>query len=263
MLRRNETQRKNGTIPEGKIDYRQYKPQKWEIFFWSVQCLAVLGLFDFLFYRLWGLLLVWPFLCPFYVRWQKDRAVQKKKTELYHQFRELLSTMQFAVFAGYSLENAIRESYAELQLGLGEEAVIVQELRAMKSQLALSIPAEELFSDLGERSGLEDIQMFANVLQISKRTGGNMETVLKNTWQIMSGKIDTEREISSTLAARKYEQNLMNLIPLGIILYIQLSFPEFMNVLYGNLTGMLVMTGCLAIYVTAWQLGERLMRIEV
>lgn len=117
--------------------------------------------------------------------------------------------------------------------------------------------------DLAARSGLEDIRMFANVLTISKRTGGNMEAVLKNTWRILSGKIDTEREIASSIASRKYEQTIMNVIPLGIILYIQISFPEFMDVLYGNLLGVSVMTVCLGIYLAALGIGQRIMRIEV
>ena len=120
-----------------------------------------------------------------------------------------------------------------------------------------------MFMDLAGRSGVADIRMFANVLAISKRTGGNMEAVMKNTWRIISGKIDTEREIASSIAARKYEQTIMSVIPLAIILYIQVSFPEFMDVLYGNLFGALVMTVCLGIYLAAWAIGQRIMRIEV
>lgn len=90
-----------------------------------------------------------------------------------------------------------------------------------------------------------------------------METVMKNTWRILSGKIDTEREIASSIASRKYEQTIMNVIPLGIILYIQVSFPDFMNVLYGNLLGVTVMTVCLGIYVLSLGIGWKIMRIEV
>lgn len=171
--------------------------------------------------------------------------------------------MQFAVCAGYSLENAVKEAYCDLKQSYGEKDIMVRELKDMCNQLGLSIPVEQLFMDLAVRSTLEDIQMFANVLVISKRTGGNMEAVMKNTGRIIAGKIETEREIMSSVAARKYEQTIMSIIPLGIILYIQISFPDFMRVLYGNLFGVTVMTLCLGVYLTAWWLGQKITKIEV
>ena len=51
--------------------------------------------------------------------------------------------------------------------------------------------------------------------------------------------------------------------PYGIIAYMSLSFSDFMEELYGNVTGIGVMTLCLGIYVGAYYLGVRLLRIDV
>lgn len=55
----------------------------------------------------------------------------------------------------------------------------------------------------------------------------------------------------------------MSAIPYAIIGYMSLSFPEFMDSLYGNVLGRGVMTVCLGIYLAAYYLGVRLIRIEV
>ena len=39
------------------------------------------------------------------------------------------------------------------------------------------------------------------------------------------------------LAARKLEFDIMCVIPFGIILYMKLTFGEFIGILYGNITG--------------------------
>ena len=52
-------------------------------------------------------------------------------------------------------------------------------------------------------------------------------------------------------------------MPFGIILYMSLTSPGFLEVLYGNLFGVAVMTGCLAVYLFAWWLGNRIVDIEV
>ncbi len=262
-MRNTEKHKKAGAASELKTDYDRYRPETRELVRWCLESIGIFAGLDFLFYRSAAMAVLWfPFVW-FWIRWRRKQAAENRKKTLYYHFRDLTASMQFAVCAGYSLENAVREAYQDLRQTYGEKDVLVRELKFMWNQIALNIPVEQLFMDLAVRSGLEDIQMFANVLAIAKRTGGNMEAVMKNTWRILSGKIDTEREIASSIASRKYEQTIMNVIPLGIILYIQVSFPDFMEVLYGNLLGVTVMTVCLGIYLVSLGIGQKIMRIEV
>lgn len=72
-----------------------------------------------------------------------------------------------------------------------------------------------------------------------------------------------QREIETMIAAKRMEFKVMTVIPLGIIVYMKISFPEFMSVLYRSIAGSFVMTGCLFSYVGAWYLGEKILEIEV
>ena len=62
---------------------------------------------------------------------------------------------------------------------------------------------------------------------------------------------------------KKMEFQIMSVIPLGIIGYMRLSFPEFMAGLYGNLPGAAFMSICLGAYIAAWRLGCKIVEIEV
>lgn len=90
-----------------------------------------------------------------------------------------------------------------------------------------------------------------------------MIAIIQNTVVQISGKIDVKREIDTLLAAKKYEFKIMSVIPYAIIAYMQLSFPEFMSYLYGNVIGIGVMTICLGIYAGAYVLGAKIVDIEV
>ena len=70
-------------------------------------------------------------------------------------------------------------------------------------------------------------------------------------------------DILTMNASKRYEQKVMNMIPFGIILYMNFSSPEFLSTLYTTLLGRITMTGCLAVYILAIYLAERIMRIEV
>ena len=90
-----------------------------------------------------------------------------------------------------------------------------------------------------------------------------MIAIIQATVRQIGDKIDVKREIDTILAAKRYEFRVMSMIPYGIIGYMSLSFPEFMDSLYGNILGMGVMTVCLGIYLGAYYLGVRLIKIEV
>ena len=94
--------------------------------------------------------------------------------------------------------------------------------------------------------GATEIDMVANIGAIKD---GDFEYVKK--------------EIEATLAAKKSEQMIMSLMPAGIILYLQLASPGFLDILYGNPFGICAMTVCLAVYGAAYWMGKRIVEIEV
>ena len=56
---------------------------------------------------------------------------------------------------------------------------------------------------------------------------------------------------------------MMCIIPLGMVLYMRMAFPEFLTVLYGSIVGVVLMSVCLAVYGFAWRLGTKIIQIEV
>lgn len=90
-----------------------------------------------------------------------------------------------------------------------------------------------------------------------------MRTILHECISSIEGQMDVKKEIQTMLASRRLEQKIMSLIPLGIIFYMQISTPDFLSVLYGNLPGICIMTFCLGLYLFAYHWGERLVDIEI
>lgn len=70
-------------------------------------------------------------------------------------------------------------------------------------------------------------------------------------------------EIQTCLAAKKLEQNIMSLVPVLILAYIQLVSPGFLDGMYHNAAGVVIMSLCLGIYALAWYWGRKIVTIEV
>lgn len=167
----------------------------------------------------------------------------------------MIQTLSSALNTGYSVENAFYETQKELKIQYPEEARISRELLLITRKLRMHIPVEQVLEEFAERVPSEDVKSFVTVFVTAKKSGGDMIGIIRNTTSQIGDKIEVKREIDTLLAAKKYEFQIMSMVPYGIIAYMSLSFSDFMEELYGNVTGIGVMTLCLGIYVGAYYLG--------
>ena len=118
-------------------------------------------------------------------------------------------------------------------------------------------------SNAAEAGKTIKLQIGSRIVNVAKRSGGDSISILKNAIKHMRERAEIQQEIETMIAARKLEFRIMTWIPFGIIAYMRITFPEFMSVLYGNLFGKCFMSICLAVYFSAWKLGQGIVEIEV
>lgn len=194
--------------------------------------------------------------------WQGEQC-KKKEQEFRSQFGLSVQAMAAALAAGYSIENAVREAAKDTKAVLRKDSRIYQEFQRMIRQMELNQSIESIMWEFSQRIEQEDVHNFVIVFTAAKRTGGDSIAILRNAARDISEKIETEKEIQTILAAKQFEFKVMCIVPLGILLYMRMAFQGFMNVLYGNLFGVILMTVCLGIYAGAYYMGRKLVEIEV
>lgn len=217
----------------------------------------------FFFYRsLVAVIFLLPLLYPI-CRRQKRRAEQRRKKEMTEQFKEAMNSILTSLKAGYSPENAFRECYPEMIFLYGKRSVICRELLRIAKGLDNNMALEKLLEEMGERSRIPDVQEFAQIFAIAKRNGGNMAEILGRTIALLQERMEIEKEIDVMISARKMEQRIMDAVPFLIVFYVGASSEGFFDVLYHNPTGIAVMSGCLAVYLAAFVMAERIAQISL
>lgn len=197
-----------------------------------------------------------------YRRYRKKAVAEKSRWALMVEFKDAMDSMTAALAAGYSMENAVTEAYHDLMLLHGEETPMLQELKSIRQGLSLHRPLDELLLDFGRRSGVEDIETFAQIYATARRSGGNLVKVMKRTAENIGEKMEIQRDIQTMIAGKRMESTCMTVIPLFIILYLQICSPGFLDPLYQGLAGRLFMTGALVVYSAAVLWGRFIMKIE-
>lgn len=241
-------------------DYREYLWQGGELVPAIVQAVLLVGFLAYFFYRsIWAVLPL-SIIGVFYFRMLTQKKRDRCREELTFQFKECILSVAASLKAGYAVENAFMESRADMSLLYGQESFIYQELELIRRGLIINITLEEQLLDLADRSGSEEISQFAKVFSIAKRSGGNLPEVISFSSGLIGEKIDARQEMQTLLSGRQMEQNIMKLMPFGVLLYIGISYPGYFDVLYHNWQGAAIMTGCLALYLSACVLGERILK---
>lgn len=245
-------------------DYQSYDMSwKEKSFYILIAALAVYS-FGFLFYRNHFISI---FLCPLaflYPRIMKIKIIEKKKEELNIQFRDMLYSLSSSLTSGKSVELAFKELPEELSLLYPDNNTdIIKEVEYIVRKINMNETVEAALYDFSERSHIEDIRSFTDVFQICKRSGGNIVEVIKNTSNIINDKIEIKLEIAAMLAERRFEQKVLNLLPLLILLLLSITAGDYINPVFTTLIGRFMATIAIVLLLCAYLLSKKLMNIKI
>lgn len=193
----------------------------------------------------------------------RERKREEQKHRLTLQFKAMIEALVTSLNAGYSLEHAFEDAKKDLALLYDRQDFVFKELDVILSGLKMNIPLERLLKDFGKRSDIDDINNFANVVMAAKRSGGNLIRIIQKTVNSIADKIAVEEEIKALIAAKVLEERIMMVMPYGILFYLRVSNGEFLEVLYHNVLGVMLMTLFLIMIYAADIWVSRIMEIRV
>ncbi|BBF44551.1 Flp pilus assembly protein TadB [Lachnospiraceae bacterium KM106-2] len=244
-------------------DYRKYEFTKKELVLNLTISLAITSFLAEIFYRsLIAVILLSP-VSVIILKYRKKQLKEKRLWELNLEFREAINCLSSSLASGYSIENSFSRSVQDLRLLYEEDCMIIREFEYIIYQLQTNITIEAALSQFAERTELEDINNFTEVFVTAKRTGGDIIKIIQSTSKNIGDKIDVKRNVITLITSKKLEANIMSIVPIGIILYMWLSMPGFLDPMYHNILGIIVMTIVMIVYMIAYFWGQRLMNIQV
>lgn len=256
----------NGEVvnSNGLINYNNYNMSATEKRKWALIAMAIAFVASYIFYRS----IIWSgIFCLVGIKFpeiKKKDLIQKRKQKLLLQFKEALYVISTSLSSGKSVENAFIDAHGDLEsvFDFGDENYILDELTYINRRIKMNQTIEDALEDFADRSGLEDIKTFANVFISCKTTGGNLKSVTEITSNIIGEKITIKQDIETLISGKKFEANILGVIPFGIIIFLNASAPDFLESLY-TLPGRLLSTVALVVITISVLWAQKIMNIEV
>ncbi len=210
----------------------------------------------------WGLLTVFILAPLLILDWKRE----KKRRCIYQLEQQVQTGLIFtasALEAGYSVENAWKDMEEEIIRTYGEEATFSKLLHQINQRVAMREPIEQVVWEAAKKQESYTINSFADVFYYAKRSGGNLPQIMRSCASRISQSFSVQEEIQLALASRQLELLILHAMPLMILGYLKIGMATFLSPLYHNVTGVLIMSGCLGIYGTAWWLSKKIIQIGV
>lgn len=262
-IKKSENLKTNKNCSQQAIDYNSYRFSVLEWLKYSLLAVLAVAIGSYIFYKS---IIIFSCLFPFcflYPILKRKELIAAKKRRLVVEFKEAIMILSSLLNAGYSLENSVKEALVELRLLYAKDNLIIKEFEYINQLIYMNISVERAFDDLAYRSHSEDIRSFAKVLRIAKRSGGELESIIAHTVGVIGDKVRIKEEIITMTTSKRFEQNVMNIFPLFIVLYIDISSPGFFNIMYTTFIGRACMSIGLIVYLFAIYISKRLLNIEV
>lgn len=201
-------------------------------------------------------------LYPYYMMHAKKK---KMKLLLNYQLRDALNALQSSLKAGSSLNNALLRAHEDLErIFLNERnKPIVDEFRIVAYELNLMIPVDEVLNNLKIRCDLEDVTDLVNVTLMTRRQGGNLSEVIYRVSEIISDRIQIEREINTLVAGKKTESKVLTIMPIILVIVLSVISPDYMSPLYDTAMGKLLMIFASILLGINYFIGKKIINIEV
>lgn len=190
------------------------------------------------------------------------QIIDKKRKILNSQFRDMLEGLTTAIGAGKNIPDAFASVKDDLANQYNEDSFILNEVNVILDGLQNNTNIEDLLLDFGKRSGINEIDNFANVFKVCYRKGGNIKDVIRNTHEILSDKMEINEEVMTTISSSKLNLNIMTLMPIFMIAAIKMMSPDF-AANFATPSGIVATVVAVVIFVLAYFIGKKIMVIKL
>lgn len=235
------------------IDYSVYHLNKGQRLWAIIQGCSFTYVAVWLMYRHYAAALVIAPLGFMYPRQYAKTLCRKRKEKLRRQFKEALFALSSLLSAGRSVENAFLSLENDLVLLIEDtQSDLILELRAITNRLHNGEPIEAGLRDFANRSDLDEVRSFADVITICKRAGGDLVEVVRRTSQLIGEKLEVQQEVSVLIAQKRFEARIMMGMPFAFVGTLGFIAADYMEPLYQGM-GLILLTICLLLlFASSW-----------
>lgn len=202
-------------------DYTVYKMNVLDIFYGAILGGSAGLVIAFIIYKEIAICIVGCVLGSYIgIKKYNHYLLHKRQTQLLIEFRECLDFLNASYLVGkntlHSMQSAAKDCYVQF----GEKSYFYQELNYIVFQYQHGQTIETLLLQLAKRMGIDVISQFVYVFVIVYRQGGDLKSLVDDTKDILTRKINIALEIQTILFEQKRQIAILLFMPYILLMMI-------------------------------------------
>ena len=245
-------------------DLRHYEfSRKEEILFWTALAAAGAAVSCLMYRSIFFAVVVIPFSGKI-KGFVQDSLAERRRRRYMTEFKDLLFMASTAIGAGRSMKDAIAESIPSLRNIYGSGSVLVRDLEKAHERMETGGENDiNVLRDMAELSGLEDVHDFVTIYSICKMTGASLITALNKAASVIMEKMSIDREIEELIRRKESEGLVIFAMPAVIILFLNMTAPDYIAPLYETIAGRIIMTVVFASSIGIYAMIKKIVSVEI
>ncbi len=193
-----------------------------------------------------------------------EKLADRRRRKYLSEFKDFLFLSSTSIGAGRSMKDSIAEAIPTLRSIHGRDSILARELDKVYERIDLGGENDVLvLSEMANASGLEDVYDFVTIYSICKSTGASLIIALNKAASVIIDKMTIEREIEELVRRKNDEGIVIFLMPIIVILFLNLTAPDYISPMYETLAGRIIMSAVIAVTVGIYTIIKKITRIEI
>jgi tight adherence protein B len=192
----------------------------------------------------------------------KEKKLKFKEQSL-DEFLEINRILIAELYSGKSLESAYKEILHNLSKdNINQYPIMYQNLTNWCEQFEVGRSIEEVLKTFAHQNEDEVMEQFVDMICVTKEHGGNLLEVIELTNRVLREKRQIKIDIGVMISEKKLEQKVLSLMPFGMLILMQLTAYEFISPLYESLSGRMMMTLALFVFISCYMWSNHMTRFD-
>lgn len=194
----------------------------------------------------------------------QQAIIRSRRRRYMSEFKDFLFMASTSIGAGRSMKDAVSESVPSLKNIYGEKSILAEDLTKVYERMAKGGENDvSVLMELAESSGIEDVHDFVTIYSICKTTGASLITALNKAAAVIMEKMSIDREIEELIKRKESEGLVIFAMPVLIILFLNLTAPDYISPLYETIAGRIIMTAVAASNIGIYAIIQRITNVEI
>lgn len=186
-----------------------------------------------------------------------NMLIKQRKRLLNAQIADMILLLANGLKAGQSLTQVMENVSREVSPPLSEY------LKTFLRDTIMGMPMEEALVKLEQQAGDEDLSLVITAILIQYQVGGNLAEILDGISFTIRERVRLKGEIRALTAQGRMSAIVVSLLPIALALFILVSNPDFLMVLFEETIGWIMVGAAVLLQVTGVILIRRIVDIKV